>query len=157
MTQFLKTAPYTCDQLTTTQHNQHWRLVPDHFDNSYVHLVFETFFDADGSGGAFLSEKTFKPIRHAQPFVVLGTPYTLHTLRELGYRTFDQVIENSYDDELDNTQRYEQLRNIMQQLNQQDLHQLYIQCREDIVHNQELFLASKYSRLDQLAKNLNTV
>jgi hypothetical protein len=119
--------------------------------------VFETFFDADGSGGAFLSEKTFKPIRHAQPFVVLGTPYTLHTLRELGYRTFDQVIENSYDDELDNTQRYEQLRNIMQQLNQQDLHQLYIQCREDIVHNQELFLASKYSRLDQLAKNLNTV
>ena len=68
-----------------------------------------------------------------------------------------QIKENSYDDELDNTQRYEQLRNTMQQLNQQDLHQLYIQCREDIVHNQELFLASKYSRLDQLAKNLNTV
>lgn len=157
MTQFLKTAPYTCDQLNATEHNQHWRLVPDHFDNSYVHLVFETFFDADGSGGAFLSEKTFKPIRHAQPFVVFGTPHTLHILRELGYRTFDQMIENSYDDELDNTQRYEQLRNTMQQLNQQDLHQLYIQCREDIVHNQELFLASKYSRLDQLAKNLNTV
>lgn len=155
--QFLKHAPYTCDELTTEEHNQHWNLVPEHYDNSYCNLVFETFFDADGSGGAFISEKCFKPIRHAQPFLIFGTPHTLRTLRKLGYRTFDHLLDNSYDELLDNTQRYVKLRSSLDQLNQQDLHQWYIRCREDIVHNQELFLSSKYSRLDQLAKDLNTI
>jgi len=154
---FLEHAPYTCDELTTEQHNQHWSLVPEHFDDSYVHLVFETFFDADGSGGAFISEKCFKPIRHAQPFVIAGTPYTLRVLRDLGYRTFDHVLDNSYDHEPDNTQRYIKLRNTLDQLNQQDLHKWYMQCREDIIHNQELFLSSKYNRLEQLAKNLDAI
>lgn len=154
---FLKNSPYTCDELTTTQHNQHWSLVPEHFDDSYVHLVFETFFDADGSNGAFLSEKCFKPIRHAQPFLIFGTPNTLHTLKNLGYRTFDHLIDNSYDTELDNTQRYIKLRNTLEQLNQKDLHAWYQQCRDDIIHNQELFLSSKYVRLESLAKDLDAV
>jgi hypothetical protein len=154
---FLQRAPYSCDQLTTKQHNQHWTLVPDHFDNSYVHIVFETFFDADSSGGCFISEKIFKPIRHAQPFVVFGTAGTLQTLRDLGYRTFDHVINNSYDSTENNTQRYMALRAELDRLNGLDLHQLYMACRDDILHNQQLFLASKIDRLAGLAKNLYSI
>jgi hypothetical protein len=157
MQTFLKNAPYTCDELNSKQHNQHWTLVADHYDNSYVHLVFETFFDADCSGGAFISEKIFKPIRHAQPFVVFGTAGSLQVLRDLGYRTFDHVINNSYDAVQNNTERYQCLRAELDRLNCVDLHELYLQCRDDIIHNQELFLASKYARLDQLAKNLDTI
>jgi hypothetical protein len=155
--EFLLYTPYRCDELTADEHNQHWTLVPEHYDDAYCNLVFETFFDADTSGGAFISEKTFKPIRHAQPFVVFGTVDTLATLRRLGYRTFDHVIDNGYDSELDNTERYIRLRHTIEQLNAQDLHELYIRCREDIIHNQELFLASKYARLEELAMHLNAV
>ena len=157
MQMFLKNAPYTCDDLNVKQHNQHWTLVADHYDNSYMHVVFETFFDADCSGGAFISEKIFKPIRHAQPFVVFGTAGSLQVLRDLGYRTFDHVINNSYDAVQNNTERYQCLRAELDRLNCVDLHELYLQCRDDIIHNQELFLASKYARLDQLAKNLDTI
>mgnify|MGYP003339467771 CR=1 FL=1 len=94
---FVAGAPYTCDTLNATEHNSHWTLVREHYEDSYCNLVLETFFDADGSNGAFISEKTFKPIRHAQPFVIFGTPGTLATLRSLGYRTFDHAIDNTYD------------------------------------------------------------
>ena len=157
VTEFLAGCPYCCDQLSVTEHNQHWRLVMQHHDDSYCNLVFETFFDADGSGGAFLSEKTFKPIRHAQPFLIFGTPGTLATLRKLGYRTFDQDLDTGYDSVLDNTQRYHAVRSTLQQLDAQDLHAWYISCRADIVHNQELFLSSKYPRLAALAEYLNAV
>jgi hypothetical protein len=157
LTQFLRRVPHRCDELTSDEHNQHWTLVAEHYDDAYCNLVFETFFDADGSGGAFLSEKTFKPIRHAQPFIVFGTAGTLATLRRLGYRCFDSCIDNGYDTITNNTLRYQAARHAVEQLNAQDLHAWYISCREDIVHNQELFLSSKYPRLAALAEYLDTI
>ena len=157
MDQFLSEGPYTCDTLTAEAHNCHGTLVPEHFENSYCHLVLETFFDADGSGGAFLTEKTFKPIRHGQPFVIFGTPHSLTTLRRLGYRTYDQYIDNSYDNVVDNTERFIKLISTVNKLSQQDLHAWYQRLAKDAEYNQELFVSSKYSRLEQLAADLNTI
>jgi hypothetical protein len=157
MKSFLNNGPYTCDTLTPEEHNSHWKLVKEHFDDSYCHLVLETFFDADGSGGAFLTEKTFKPIRHGQPFVIFGTPHSLATLRRLGYRTYDQYIDNSYDTVTDNTERFIKLISTVNKLSKQDLHAWYQQLADDARYNQELFVGSKYLRLEQLAANLNAV
>jgi hypothetical protein len=157
MEQFLHNSPYTCDTLTSDEHNSHWTLVPEHFEDSYCHLVLETFFDADGSGGAFLTEKTFKPIRHGQPFVIFGTPHSLSTLCELGYRTYDKYIDNSYDTVVDNTERFVKLISTVNKLKQQDLHAWYQRLAEDAKYNQELFVASKYNRLEQLDKNLSGI
>ena len=150
MKKFLANGPYRCDNLSSEQHNHHYRFVPEHFADSYCNLVLETFFDADQSNGCFLSEKTFKPIRHAQPFVIFGTANSLATLKNLGYRTFDQYIDNDYDSEIDNTQRFKKLIDTVKKLSVQDLHALYLNCFDDIVHNQNLFLASKYNRLNTL-------
>lgn len=152
--EFLKYAPHSCDELSEQEHNSHWTLIPEHYDESYVHLVLETLYDAEQSGGAFLSEKTFKPIRHAQPFVIFGTAHSLETLRELGYRTFDHVLDNSYDQELNNSQRFIKTMQMVRNLDQQDLHKFYVSCHDDIVHNQQLFLSSKYARLNTLLENL---
>lgn len=154
LNKFLADAPYHCDDLTEQEHNSHWMFVPDHYDDSYCNLVLETLYDAEQSGGAFLTEKIFKPIRHAQPFIVFGTVDTLSTLRELGYRTFDAVLDNSYDSEIDNTQRYLKTFDTLNKLNKQNLNEWYIKCKDDIVHNQQLFLSSKYSRLNTLLENL---
>ena len=157
MNEFLKNSPYTCDTLTPEEHNSHWTLVPEHFEDSYCHLVLETFFDADGSGGAFLTEKTFKPIRHGQPFVIFGTPHSLATLRRLGYKTYDSYIDNSYDSVMDNTERFVKLISTVNKLSQQDLHAWYQQLADDARYNQELFVSSKYDRLKQLATDLDAV
>jgi hypothetical protein len=150
MKKFLDGGPYRCDDLSVTQHNAHYMFVLEHFADSYCNLVLETFFDADQSDGCFLSEKTFKPIRHAQPFVIFGTANSLATLKTLGYRTFDRYIDNDYDSEIDNTQRFKKLIDTVKKLSAQDLHALYLNCFDDIVYNQNLFLASKYNRLNTL-------
>lgn len=154
---FVAGAPYSCDTLTSEEHNSHWVLDRKLFEDSYCNLVLETFFDADGSKGTFISEKTFKAIRHAQPFVVFGTPNTLVTLRELGYRTYDNYIDNTYDTELDNTERFVKLISTVNKLSQLDLHSWYVNMLDDIKYNQELFVSSKRNRIEQLATNLNTI
>lgn len=152
---FVDRAPFTCDHFDAVEKNSHWMFVPEHFDESYCHLVLETLFDAEQSGGCFLSEKVFKPIRHAQPFMVFGTVNSLLTLRRLGYQTFDDQIDNNYDSEINNTERVITTLNSLKLLNQRDLHDFYISCRDQILHNQELFLGSKYKRLQDLNEKIN--
>ena len=155
MNQFVAGAPYACDQLSAQQHNSHWQYVTEHFENSYCNIVMETLYDAEQSGGTFITEKTFKPIRHAQPFVIFGTAGSLKTLRDLGYRTFDHAIDNSYDEETNNTARFCKTLKAIEQILSQDLHTWYIKCKEDIEHNQRLFVADKHDRLLDLQQKLD--
>ena len=151
---FLTHAPYTCDSLSADQHNDHHITENTHYTDSYFNIVLETHFDADGSGGAFLTEKTFKPIKYAQPFVIVGAPGSLQALRSMGYRTFDHVIDSSYDTIQNNTQRWIAVRSIIEQI-KHDPAKYFAQCWDDIIHNQQLFLSSKYNRLNRLLERLN--
>jgi hypothetical protein len=116
--------------------------------------VIETHFDADQSGGAFLTEKTFKPIKHGQPFVIVGAPGSLQALRNLGYRTFDHAIDNSYDLETNNTCRWQKVLQAIKKINQCDLDSWFASCIDDLQHNQRLFVSSKFDRLSVLYKDL---
>ena len=153
--QFLSNGPYSCDTLTPEQHNDHHLIETNHFTNSYCNIILETHFDADGSGGAFLTEKTFKAIKHGQPFVVVGCPGSLSALRDLGYRTFDHAVDNSYDTIQDNTERWIAVRKTIAQLKSQDLHTWFESCRSDVEHNQQLFCSSKASRLNTLLERIH--
>jgi len=152
--EFLHSAPYISDELDFDQCNDHSTLVPKYHVNSYCNIVMETHFDADQSGGAFLTEKTFKPIKHGQMFFIAGPAGSLQVLRNLGYRVFDSVLDNSYDQEPDHTQRWMALTRSIY-FAQQELPQLFEQCRSDIEHNQQLFQAAKTDRLNSLIKDIN--
>jgi hypothetical protein len=154
---FLNQGPYHCDDMTDCQHNDHSIIETDHFTNSYCNIVLETHFDADQSGGAFLTEKTFKAIKHGQPFIIVGAPGSLATLRSLGYRTFDHAIDNSYDFELDNTQRWVRILEVIHGLKKQNLQKWFKKCLPDIEHNQKLFAATKANRLNNLFTKLQTL
>jgi hypothetical protein len=150
---FLQSAPYISDELDFDQRNDHRTLVPKYHVNSYCNIVMETHFDISASG-TFLTEKTFKPIKHGQMFFIAGPAGSLQVLRDLGYRVFDSVLDNSYDLEPNATQRWMALtRSIF--FTQPDLPQLFALCRADIEHNQQLFLASKKDRLNTLIKEIN--
>jgi hypothetical protein len=155
MRAFLAGAPYACDRLTAEDHNNHHVAEIGHYTDSYCNIVLETHFDADGSGGAFLTEKTFKPIKFGQPFVIVGAPGSLQALRDLGYRTFDHAINNSYDLELNNTRRWIQIKSAIAQIKQQDMAQWFATCIDDAQYNQQVFLSSKYNRLNSLLERLN--
>lgn len=151
---FIANGPYTCDDLSVDQHNDHHLTVAKHFTDSYCNIVIETHFDADQSGGAFLTEKTFKCLKHGQPFVIVGARGSLQALRDLGYRTFDHCIDNSYDLIEDNTQRWQAVFAAIKKLQAQDMHAWFEQCREDLEHNQKLFVAPKTERLNILHDKL---
>jgi hypothetical protein len=50
-----------------------------------------------GDNQVFVTEKTFKAIANKKPFIVYGDMHLLLYLRSLGYKTFDFLIDESYD------------------------------------------------------------
>lgn len=64
--------------------------------DSWVSVVSEASV-ADTDMTVFISEKTFKPIAAMHPFIILGNRGSLVKLRELGYKTFNGFIDESYD------------------------------------------------------------
>lgn len=151
---FLKGAPYVCDDLSADQQNNHKLTNLEHYNNAYCNIVLETFIDIENSSGTFVSEKIFKPIKNGQPFVVVGPSGTLQCLRDLGYRTFDHAIDNSYDHETLIAMRWFKAITAINKVRNQDLNLWYQQCQDDLEHNQQLFLSSKYNRLNMLRKKL---
>ena len=153
---FVSHAPYVSDELTQDERNDH-RLnsEPKYFMGSYCNIVLESQFDYDQSDGVLLSEKTFKPIKHGQMFFVAGGPGSLQVLRDLGYRTFDHVLDNQYDCESNNTMRWIKLSKAIAQAHAQGLSKLFEQCRKDIEYNQHKFMQIKTPRLNTLIEQIN--
>jgi hypothetical protein len=76
-----------------------------YYTDTYFSVVSETNFYSEFETGIFLSEKIFKPVSRRHPFLLLARPGTLRKFREIGYKSFGGIIDESYDDELDDTKR----------------------------------------------------
>ena len=151
---FLGRGPYVCDSTDSVAHNDHRHVNTDLYRQSYCHLILETLFDVDQSGGTFLTEKTYKCMKFGQPFVIIGPVGSLQVLRDCGYRVFDHMVDNRYDRIVDNTERWFAVRNSILAIKNQDMHQWYLGCLEDVLHNQWLFATKSHSVLDQLVQRL---
>lgn len=154
---FIASGPYRCDSPDDQAHNDHRAVNLDLYSQSYCHLVIETHFDADGSQGSFLTEKTYKCLKFGQPFIIIGTPGSLEVLRQQGYRVFDHVIDNDYDRIQDNTQRWQAIKHVVQDLRSRDLLEFLQACESDMLHNQSLFMQTQKPDLLALAQYLDTV
>jgi hypothetical protein len=56
-----------------------------------------------------LTEKTFKPIREMHPFINVGVPGSLRVIRDLGFKTFHDFWDESYDNEYDHRVRMKKI------------------------------------------------
>jgi hypothetical protein len=72
--------------------------------DAFWHIVTETVFYYDK---LHLTEKIFKPIVSKQPFMLLAAPGNLAYLKSYGFKTFDSVIDETYDTIQDNDSRIE--------------------------------------------------
>lgn len=75
------------------------------YRDTYFSVVSETNFFYSEEPAVFLTEKIFKPIAHKHPFIVISRPKTLSLLKDLGYKTFENIIDESYDNENDDVTR----------------------------------------------------
>jgi hypothetical protein len=147
--------PLSADNLNTDEHNDHSMSVDYLFTDSYWNVVMETYLNA--SGGMFLTEKTFKPIKYGQPFVILGTEGSLELLKEQGYKTYSPWIDESYDQEKDVRLRWYAVIEIARKIagmSLENLHKWHIEMTSTILHNQAWFKRNKKKELLAVIKKL---
>jgi len=146
--------PYKCDDLLDSDHNNHKLINRRFFNESYWNIVVETHFNQKT---VFLTEKTFKPILNLQPFIILGPPDTLKLLKHLGYQTFDQVLDEKYDnitDDIDRMHAVIEASYSLDQRNDQEHINLQHLMAKALMHNQQHFLRPKVSRIKNLLAQL---
>ena len=66
---------------------------PSHYYNTEISIVSETT-----QNEWFPTEKTYKSLMLGHPFVVYGGQHSLAKIRALGFETFGQAIDETYDD-----------------------------------------------------------
>jgi len=141
---FLKLCPFHCDLLTADEHADMKYTVGLHHSDAYFNFVIES----ELTGPVRLTEKVFKPIKNCQPFVIAGAYGSIKQLREMGYRTFDSVVDHSYDTIEDPTLRWEAVTNEMCRIaKSKKIHTMYTECKQDLLHNQQLFLNKEMSNI----------
>lgn len=147
--------PYLCDDLPDHLHNNHKLIDKRFFSDAYWNVVVETHINKNN---LFLTEKTFKPILNLQPFVIVGSVGSLDLLHRLGYKTFDCVIDESYDKEENNELRLRKVFEIVKEFsNWDDQQHIQVQKRiqEILLFNQKHFLSSKKYRLLDLMSSVS--
>jgi hypothetical protein len=137
-----------------TDHPMHscWLSLFDQCAESLLYLVTETV--ATGRRH-HLTEKTFKPIAMGMPFVIVGTRGSLEYLRSYGFRTFEGIWDESYD-QADDAVRIERIASLLRSLDElstESKQELFDQCQEVIEHNWNHFYGGGFEAV--LWKELN--
>lgn len=65
------------------------------YQSSLISIVTETNFE---NNDIFNTEKIFKPMVHRHPFILVGPHKALVNLKDMGYKTFSDFWDESYDD-----------------------------------------------------------
>jgi hypothetical protein len=136
-------------------------IIPDdmqYFRNSYFSIVNETLYYGYRSSyknnlyhqlnaeysSLFLSEKTFKCLAVKHPFIIFGRPGLIKALHKLGFKTFGPFFDESYDDIIDDNERFDALFNeITRLINLSDGEWLNIlkNIEPILEHNHSLFFS----------------
>jgi hypothetical protein len=109
---------------------------------------FEIVNETDVFTTLFFTEKTLKPILNKTPFLLCGSPFTLAYLKKLGFETFSNIFDESYDIERSFYERASLLMENAKRLCELDLltcHKQVNMCRDIVEHNYNHFLNSDWS------------
>lgn len=107
--------------------------------DSWFSIVSEAQYE-DKQETVFLSEKVFKPIACQHPFVILGNKGSLKELKKLGYKTFHDLIDESYDN-LDSNDRFDAIKIIIDSIKSNpDKLEWFGWLRPTLEHNSKVLL-----------------
>ena len=141
------------------ENNWHYyqdKLEPKYYNDACIYVCTETSFgsmwhDDDGewlnredSVTHWFTEKVFKSFYYKLPMIVVGMPYVLESLRMLGFKTWDKFWDESYDWQMNESQRLSIIKNQLEELSNNSIEQLNTmyysdEMQEILNHNHKLF------------------
>ena len=105
----------------------------------------------------FISEKVVKPLVGFQPFIVLGPYGYLKELKRLGFKTFDFIWDESYDDEVDFEKRYDKVLKLILSINKKDIsevNEMYKLAKDICIYNHNHFKSLKEESIYRIFKQI---
>ena len=110
-----------------------------------------------------ITEKTFKAIALEMPFVLVAPAGSLEYLREYGFKTFDGIIDESYDLETNDIVRVEKVIKLLKDLDslsRSERQQIHRACLDRVEHNYNHFYhgglsAVLWKELTNMLKNFD--
>ncbi len=133
-----KSYVYDCDD---PHRNKASDLNIEAHSSTFLNIITESLID---TASVFYSEKTFKPMACAQPFIMYGNPFSLKKLKEYGFKTFDKWWDESYDNELDFAVRTEKIIDVLKEIASWDFEKCYQvtqEMEEILIHNFNLMVS----------------
>ena len=118
---------------------------PDWYYRSKVNIITETILDGDA---IHITEKTFKAIYLGRPFVISASKGHLKALRGMGFKTFNSVINEDYDNMSGRDKITKIIDSAVELARVWDSPEVVDICR----FNQELYFNSEYRK--QICKDL---
>jgi hypothetical protein len=106
------------------------------YRDTYFSLVTETVFSYPYS---FRTEKIWKPVAIGHPWIAVANCGFYRDMHKMGFKTFNHVIDESFDTIENNQDRIERIAQVVEDLCQQDLASFYQACQEVCKYNQELY------------------
>ena len=150
-TEMVKRVPLILDQ-TMEEVNKNDRPVDvNHVKDSYFNIITESYMYNKSLPQSHktifeMSEKTYKALI-CQPFIHLGSYGVLKYMRSMGYQTFPELFDESYDDIINHTDRLLAVVDSVEKackIDDKEFHDIY--CREiipKVYHNRELANSKK--------------
>ena len=114
------------------------------YQTTNIEVVLETLFDDDRLQ---LTEKILRPIACGHPFILAATQGSLEYLRGYGFKTFDNIIDETYDTITDPAQRLQAILIEMKRiatLPHDVKQQVYDSLRSIAAYNQQRFFSTEW-------------
>jgi hypothetical protein len=125
------------------------------YEQTFFSIVSETEFNLFTQS---FTEKIMKPIQHCHPFVLIGSPYILKTLKRYGFKTFSNWWDESYDNIEDNETRLINVIDLIESLTNKsddEWNTMLLYMEDTLLHNQNILLSYGEDKLNNiLLKNI---
>lgn len=115
-------------------HQSYYTIVPESYVKDYD---YRTGIAITERNDEFVSEKTLKPLAAQHPFLLVSTRGNLQHVRDLGFETFPELFDESYDLHFKWQQRIAAVLEQVQKFNPNDIKNPRV--REKLRHNQHRF------------------
>jgi len=122
-----------------------------------IEIVLETLFD---DARLHLTEKTLRPIACGRPFILMATAGSLQYLRDYGFKTFDGLLDETYDTISNPAERLQAVTNEMSRiakLDQTKKLMLWNQLYKIAEFNQQLLFSKHWQQsiCEEFTSNLS--
>ena len=115
----------------------------------YQQFFFDIVCETDCNAPDWFTEKTYKNLMLGRPFIIWSGAGALKELKNLGFKTFDDFIEEQYDNEYSNIARFNLILDLIAEQNEMSvelMRERHEQMKPIFAHNRQ--------RMQELAQGM---